>query len=55
MKITIEHDGQWWDYNVYHEKRHLCGTASDLRDALDAILDASDRIKETPRNTRRNP
>lgn len=55
MKIDIEYDGKWWDYNVYHEKRHLCGCASQLEDALESIIDAARRIQENPKNPKRNP
>ena len=55
MKIDIEYDGKWWDYNVYHEKRHLCGCASHLEDALEAVLDCSKRITKKEVNPRRNP
>ena len=55
MKIDIEFIDGWWDYNVYYKKRHLCGTASHLKDALDSVLDASERITKELKNPRRNP
>lgn len=55
MKITIEHDGYWFDYNVEHDGRNLMGTNRTLEGALEAVLESADQIKETPRRTRRNP
>lgn len=55
MKIDINYDGRWWDYNLYYEKRHLCGCASQLEDALEDILDASKRITKELKNPPRNP
>lgn len=55
MKITIDYDGYWWDYTVVYGNRELMGTDRTLEGAMEGALDASDKIKEQPRNTRRNP
>ena len=55
MKIDIELIDGWYDYNVYHEKRHLCGTASDLETVLESIPDAVRRITQELKNPPRNP
>lgn len=54
MKISIDYDGYWWDYSVTTGNRELIGTDKTLEGALEAVLEASDKIKENPRNTRRN-
>lgn len=55
MKITIEHDGYWWDYTVASESKELMGCNKTLEGVLEAVLESATNIKETPRNTRRNP
>ena len=53
--IKIEYDGDWWNWTVDYGKRDLMGCHRTLQGALEAILDASDRIKTVKRNPRRNP
>jgi len=55
LKITIEHDGYWFDYSVEYDGRNLMGTNRTLEGTLEAVLEFADKIKETPRRTRRNP
>jgi hypothetical protein len=53
--IKVDYDGYWWNWAVELDKRDLMGCDRTLQGALEAVLEASDKIKETPRNTRRNP
>ena len=55
LKIDIEYDGFWYDWNVRYKKRHLSGCARDLSDALDHVLEASANIVKTRLNPPRNP
>ena len=53
--IKVEYDGYWWNWVVELDKRDLMGCDRAPQGALEAVLEASDKIKHTPRNTRRNP
>lgn len=52
--IKVDYDGYWWNWVVELGKRNLMGCNRTLVGALEAVLEASDKIEEAPRNTRRN-
>ena len=53
--IKIEYDGYWWNWAVDYDRKDLMGCDRTLQGALEAILEAADKIKQTKRNPRRNP
>lgn len=55
LKIDIEYDGLWYDWNVRYKDRHLCGCARNLDDALAHVQEASANIVKTRLNPPRNP
>ena len=55
LKIDIEYEGVWYDWNVRYKDRHLCGCAKELSDALAHVLEASANIAKTRLNPPRNP
>ena len=46
MKLTIELDDGWFDYNVEHDGCNLMGINRTLEGAMEAALDAYDKVKE---------
>lgn len=55
MKIVIELVDGWWDYDVYHESRHLCGTSRNIHDIMNLIPDQVHQIQRELKNPKRNP
>jgi len=54
LKITIEYDGYWFDYDVEYDDCKLMGTNRTLEGALEAVLESAHQIREIPRRTQRN-
>lgn len=55
MKVTIEYDGNWYDYTVEHEGRELMGCSRSMEGAMQAALEAHETIQKPTKNPKRNP
>jgi hypothetical protein len=55
LKINIELSGPWYEWEITYKDRRLEGMDRELKDCLDAVLEASARIMKPRLNPPRNP